>query len=121
MNSVCRVDNRMGWDEIYQSHSCFVYANEMKKRLNICLNLVLKEMGSCGIPSQLVKFSFLISNETGCDGIYQSHSHPAYIIGIKKYLTSVPKFFYGPKIYLNSVPNGMRSYQKKLSFLSVWL
>ena len=41
-----------------------------------------------GIPSQLEKFTFLIGNETGWDGIYQSHSRPAYVIGIKK--NSIP-------------------------------
>ncbi|KAH9764591.1 40S ribosomal protein S15-4 [Citrus sinensis] len=38
-------------------------------------------MGSCGIPSQLENFSFLIGNETGWDGICQFHSRPAYADG----------------------------------------
>ena len=61
-----------------------------------------------GIP-QLEKFLFLIGNETGWDRICQSHSRPAYVIGIKKCPTHVPNFFYGTKICPNPVPNGMRS------------
>ena len=56
------------------------------------LNSLSKAMGSCRISSQLKNFSFLIGNETGWDGICQFHFHPAYVIGMKKYLTPVSKF-----------------------------
>ena len=85
--------SRIGkWDEkTFQSRPYIFF------RKKICSNPLQKKMGSCGIPSQLEKFSFLISNETGCDEICQSHSYPAYVIGIKKYLTPIPKFFMGQK------------------------
>ena len=91
-------------------------------RTKICSNPLPKEMRSCGIPSQLKNFPFLISNEAGWDGICQSHFRPAYVIGIKKCLTPVPKFFYGTKICPNPVLNGMRSrripsHREKLSSL----
>lgn len=101
--ATCRVGNKTRWDEIYQSQSCYIYVDRMKKYhclyffwIKIYFNSVPKE-----IPSQLVKFSFLIGNETEWDIIYQSHSYLAYIIGIKKYLTFTSKFFYKIKIYLS--------------------
>ena len=93
---ICKWD-----DKISQSHPYIFFGTK------ICLNPFPKEIGSCGIPSQLEKFSFLIGNETRWDGICQSHSRPAYVIGIKKCLNPVPKFFYGTKICLNHVPNEM--------------
>ena len=92
------------WDEKTSQSRPYIFFEK-----KICSNPVSKEMGSCGIPSQLEKFSFLIGNETGWDEICQSHSCPAYVIGIKKYLTPVLKFFYGTKIYFNPVPNGIES------------
>ena len=92
------------WDEKTSQSRFYIFFGT-----KICPNPIPKEMGSCGIPSQLEIFPFLIGNETGWDGICQSHSRPAYVIGIKKCLNPVPKFFYGTKIYLNLVPNGMES------------
>ena len=97
------------------------------KRDEIMWDPIPKEMGSCGIPSQLEKFPFLIGNETGWEGICQSHSRHAYAIGIKKKcLTPIPKFFYRTKICFNPILKGMgsrriSSHQKKLSSLLVML
>ena len=77
------------WDEKTSQSRPYIFFGT-----KICLNPVPKEMGSCGIPSQLEKFTFLISNETRWDEIYQSHSRPAYIIGIKKYPNPVPNFLW---------------------------
>ena len=103
----------------------YIQTNRMKKRLNLVLIFFLEQKYVI-ISSQLKNFSFLIGNETGWNEICQSHSHPTYVIGIKKYLTLVSKFFYGIKIYFNPVPNGMGSrkiisHQKKLSSLIIEL
>ena len=90
------------WDEKTSQSRPYIFFGT-----KICPNPVPKEMGSCGIPSQLKKISFLIDNETEWDEICQSHSRPTYVIGIKKCSTPIPKFFYGTKICSNPVPNGM--------------
>ncbi|ESR64924.1 hypothetical protein CICLE_v10010041mg [Citrus x clementina] len=80
-------------------------------------------MGSCKIPSQLKKFLFLVSNETECDEIYQSHSHPVYANEIKKNVSlAFLNFFYKTKICLNPFLNGtgsrrIPSHWEKLSSL----
>ena len=88
------------WDEKTSQSRLYIFFET-----KICPNPVPKEMGSCGIPSQLENFSFLIDNETGWDGICQSHSRPAYVIGIKKCLNPVPNFFMGQKYV--SIPSQM--------------